>query len=273
MKMHVLAAVCLCVALAAAARGELLVSWTGQYVTASVNLQGYSGGKIPFSDADQRNPAHTGSYYPLDPGNGLNTNFYGGTVVDPATHNLSTYRVVNGTSGGPDYIGCDAGASGMGEGTNTTSVWLWKKEDFQFTGYNVVVTSLVLYCQQNYGANNEVRTRMVVQQGGSYFISQPSADGASVFSSSALDLLTWYNYDPAGSISAIGAEASPGFIVGGISNVTAVGAWQQARRDTPTSSGNGTRLNGIEAQGYVVPEPGIVLGLLLAGLALLRRSR
>ncbi len=271
MKTRVLAVVCVCVALTAALRAELLVSLTGDYVTASVNLQGYSGGSIPFSMDSQRNPAHNANYYPRDANTGLNTNFYGGTVVDPATHNLATYRVVQGT---PDYIGCDAGSANMGEGTNTTSVWLWKKDDYQVTGFNVVVTSIVLYCQANYGARNNVRTRMVVRQGDTYFISENSTEDVSVFGSSALATLTWYSYNPDTSISAIGGVAAPEFIaVGGMSNVTAVGSWQQATRTGATAGGCGTRLNGINALGYVVPEPGAALGLLLAGLALARRSR
>ncbi len=279
MRLHAKLLLVVAIALAQrAAWADTLVEWTGDYVSVgyTINLQGrIAGAAIPFSELLLRSPNNTNDYY-ARAGAGASTNFYGGAVVDPATHALVSYKVDPSGSGSVgDYVNCSAGTSGLGQGTNTTAVWVWKKDDFlnQAGAFNVTVTSLFSYVGLLYGANNAAYTRLLVKQGATYFISQASADGATIFGSRSLNNVTWYAYDPASSMNVIGSVATPAFdaVNNGISNVTALGVWLYGVRDIATANGNGTRLNGLTALGFAIPEPGMLAGLLLAGLAAARR--
>ena len=233
-----------------------LVDFGGDYVTSSASVRDYTASGVVFSDSLLRSPADA-DYYARS-GAGHSTNFYGGVQASGGT-----FAGVSVYSGAPDSI--LVYMNSLNAPDYVSAVWLWNKADFlNNAGASPTIGATSMYLNAHIaGTSISVARRVVLLQGTNYFISAPLSITTPPYVTSLPDLpaLTWYAYNPATSINAVGALATPAVGAdGALININAAGVWLRAQ----SSFAGWAQLYvyGFRMDGYAVPEP-------LAGLAML----
>jgi len=242
-------AVCSVLVLALAARAEVLVSFNGDYVSGNTACQGLSAGLVPWSMDSPRSPASGYS----------GPEFYGGAIVENdggGSGGWAQWRIVQ--SGPPDYLNSQK-ATNIQAGDKSTTVVMFKLAD------NRALTGAIVRIAQ-YNVNQANAFRIVAQAAdNSFYVSSETAFDWDATFGLDISTLSWNDYDPATSMSAVGAAA-----VWAPINVKAVGLW--AHNTATSTTGLGIYLRGFEAAGTApIPEPALLLPL-LAGLLLRRRA-
>jgi hypothetical protein len=241
------------------ARAVLVVDWGGQYVFSDQAMQtgGFSG-----TNPLQLNPSAGYS--------GTSAIFSGAVAITGSR----TRATVVQNSGVADRIQLKFSDGGTGVGS---ALVLWNQANFLggmssgnvgFLSTDTISMDIATYAQFTPG-------RLVIQQGGSYYVSEEvfDATGSFVLNPTALD---WFNYNPTGwdpanaaTLSTIGSAATP--VSGGmLSDVTKIGFLFTSN----DAGSNAIRISSFEVNMSAIPEPGSA-ALLVGGLAVLfvRRGR
>lgn len=237
------------------------------YVTAGVTLNGWSSSGATFDDSSTpRSPLASYS----------GPTFYGGGTVaaSAGSGSFSTFVVANNqaSAGGDDPIRLVTTWSGTSAANDVKfyGLFLFNQGDWLTDNSgNVALDSVnALTVSGNRGAANSAGgsgVRFVIEQSGSYFITSLNTVGTTY---SAVSLSnpasgSWFNYDPATSLSSIGASASLSLF----DNITSVGFLVELG-STGTGANGSTLWSDFQVNVTPVPEPSAG-AFMLGGLALL----
>lgn len=251
------------------ATADVIVHWSGDYVSANNNLVLPSA----IDDGGYRTYAYSVTT-PISPSSGYtapvdrNDNFYGAAQVFNSAGTPTSFalaRIGNDTTSGNnlDFIQF----TGPSINGNISGLVFFKQADF-LNGSDVTLSLSGMSGSINVtDVGGTASIRLAVLNNGSWYLSQSAASGTGAFNVTAMDEINWGAWNPAGAPLA-GAPGNYDVSGSTLNDVEALGYYFYAERNGQSRVG----VNEITFNGVVVPEPGTV-SLLMVGSALLFARR
>lgn len=234
--------------------------------TAGITLNEWAASGAAFSVTTPRSPSVSVYSGP--------TFYGGGTVVASAgSGSFATYVLANNQAGagGDDPIRLATSWSGTSVANDVKfyGLFLFNQGDWlTLNSGNVELDSLNALTVSGYRASSHSASqsgvRFVIGQSGSYYVTSLYTVGTSYGAVSLSDPASgsWFNYDPATSMSAIGSAAA----LSAFDNLTSVGFLVELGSTGTGATGANTLWSDFVVNASPVPEPA-ALALLISGLA------
>jgi hypothetical protein len=259
----------------AAVRADIILNFNSpDYVTTTgITLNDWSSSGASFSVTTPRSPA---------PGVYSGPTFYGGGTVlaSVGSGTFATYVLANNQTGagGDDPIRLATSWSGT-SGPNQVKfygLFLFKQADWlTLNSGNVELDSVNALTVSGFRASSHAAdggVRFVIEKSGAYYVTSlnpvSTTYGAVSLSNPASG--SWFNYDPATSMSTIGSSAS----LSAFDHLTTVGFLVELGSTGASGTSANTLWSDFVVNATVVPEPSVAaLALLGIGLFVLRQRR
>lgn len=195
-----------------------------------------------------------------------NKRVYGGVITawSTAQNYAPLNRILDVADPNPDRLQLQVNPGNLTGGTSAKGVWLWNKADF-LNGFSSGTLSIAAGDSLSldiFQLSGGTSSRFVVNQAGTYYVSNASRNTTGTFSIADLSTQTW------------AALNTTDYSFGSFSSVTLDDVQGVGVFFNLAPSGNNQSLYGItDFQLNVVPEPSVALMGGIGALALLRRRR